>query len=210
MHKNVYLYVFDTMSDWEVGYICAELNSGRYFKKDRPAAKVITISVDNAPITTMGGINILPDLSVSEFDVENAGLLILPGGDTWMEAFHDPMLAKAEEALRAGVLVGAICGATMGIARKGMLNNIPHTSNDLEYLKMMCPEYTGEPQYRQEPAVISGNLITANGVAPLEFAVEILKALEVFSPQTLNAWYQLYKTQEPRYFYELMSSLEEQ
>lgn len=210
MHKNVYLYVFDTMADWEIGYICAELNSGRYFAKDKPIAKVITLSIDQAPVTTMGGINILPDLSVSEFEVENASLIILPGGDTWTDTIHDPMLEKIEEALRAGILVGAICGATVGLARIGMLNETKHTSNDLGYLKMSCPEYTGESHYQQEPAVTSGNLITANGVAPLEFAVEILKAMDVFSPQTLNAWSQLYRTHEPKYFYELMESLEEQ
>ncbi len=32
--RKVYMYVFDTMSDWEVGYLTAELNTGRYFKKD--------------------------------------------------------------------------------------------------------------------------------------------------------------------------------
>lgn len=210
MHKNVYLYVFDTMADWEIGFICAELNSGRYFAKGKPTSKVITISADTAPVTTMGGINILPDLSVSELDVENASLLILPGGDTWSDAVHDPMLAKTEEALQAGVLIGAICGATMGIARIGMLNDTKHTSNDLEYLKMTCPEYTGEALYQQEPAVTSGNLITASGIAPLEFAYQILKAMDVFSVKTLNAWYQLYKTREPKYFHELMSSMEEQ
>ena len=31
MNYTVYLYVFDTMSDWEIGYLTAELNSGRYY-----------------------------------------------------------------------------------------------------------------------------------------------------------------------------------
>ncbi|MGX1079590.1 hypothetical protein RKD51_000727 [Bacillus sp. SLBN-57] len=31
--KTVYLYAFHTMSDWEYGYLMAELNSGRYFKQ---------------------------------------------------------------------------------------------------------------------------------------------------------------------------------
>ena len=33
---NVYLYVMDTMADWEVGHITTELNSKRFFKKDAP------------------------------------------------------------------------------------------------------------------------------------------------------------------------------
>lgn len=39
MNNTVYLYVFDTMSDWEIGYLTAELNSGRYFKKGWPHQK---------------------------------------------------------------------------------------------------------------------------------------------------------------------------
>lgn len=33
MKSAVYLYVFDTMADWEISYLSAELNSGRYYKK---------------------------------------------------------------------------------------------------------------------------------------------------------------------------------
>ena len=29
-NRKVYMYVFDTMSDWEVAYLTAELNTGRY------------------------------------------------------------------------------------------------------------------------------------------------------------------------------------
>ena len=28
---NVYNYVLDTLADWELGYVTAELNSGQYF-----------------------------------------------------------------------------------------------------------------------------------------------------------------------------------
>lgn len=33
MNNTVYLYVFDTMADWEIGYVTAELKSGRYYKR---------------------------------------------------------------------------------------------------------------------------------------------------------------------------------
>ncbi|MBO1581716.1 glutamine amidotransferase, partial [Bacillus sp. XF8] len=44
--KKVYLYVFNTMSDWEYGYLIAELNSGRYFKKDLAPLKVVTVGAN--------------------------------------------------------------------------------------------------------------------------------------------------------------------
>ncbi|MNP25703.1 hypothetical protein D3C76_1185210 [compost metagenome] len=73
---------------------------------------------------------------------------------------------------------------------------------------MVCPSYTGEAYYKMESAVIDGTLVTSSGVAPQEFTVHLLKALDVWSPATVDAWYRLNKTHEGKYFYELMSSIQ--
>ncbi|QDQ02386.1 glutamine amidotransferase [Lysinibacillus fusiformis] len=208
MHrKKVYLYVFDTMSDWEVGYLIAELNSGRYFKKELAPLEVVAVGVDKNPVTTMGGLNILPSISMDKCMLESTDVLVLPGGNTWTEAIHEPILKKASKALKEGTVVAAICGATVGLAKTGLLDARRHTSNNLEYLKMICPHYLGEKYYEMEPAVTDGNLITASGIAPLEFAMHVLKLLDVFAPQTLHSWFNLNQTHETKYFFELMNSI---
>ncbi|MFC4100725.1 type 1 glutamine amidotransferase family protein [Paenibacillus xanthanilyticus] len=208
MKNTVYLYVFDTMADWEIGYLTAELNSGRYFKKGLAPSKIATVGMEKTPVTTMGGLKILPDIKLDECSFESTDALILPGGNTWTEAIHQPILKIAQRCLKEGILVAAICGATMGLAQAGLLNSRSHTSNDLEYLKMICPTYTGKEYYKMESVVTDGKLITASGIAPLEFSVHVLKALGVLSSQTLDAWYSLNKTQEPKHFYELMNSIQ--
>ena len=208
MKNTVYLYVFDTMADWEISYLSAEINSGRFYKKGVMPLKVVTVGIDKVPVTTMGGLKILPEIELNECRIEDAAALILPGGNTWTEAIHAPAIRMAEQYLEQGIVVGAICGATFALAMAGVLDQRAHTSNDLGYLKMVCPSYAGEQHYKQEPAVTDGSLITASGVAPLEFTLHILKSLEVFSPQTLDAWYNLYKTQEGKYFFELMNSIQ--
>lgn len=208
MNNTVYVYVFDTMADWEIGFVTAELNSGRYYKKGLASSKIVTVGMEKTPVTTMGGLKILPDMKLDECSFESTDTLILPGGDTWTESIHQPILKIAQRCLNEGILVAAICGATMGLAQTGLLNSRLHTSNDLEYLKMVCPTYMGEKYYKMESVVTDGKLITASGIAPLEFAVHVLKALGVFSSQTLDAWYSLNKTKEPKYFYELMNSIQ--
>lgn len=116
-------------------------------------------------------------------------------------------LEKVGDALKLGTTIAAICGATLGLANEGYLNSRKHTSNDLEYMKMVCPNYKGETLYEKEPAVSDKNLVTASGIAPLEFAVEVLKKLDVFAPDTLRSWYKLNKTQKPEYFFELMNTI---
>ncbi len=207
MNNIVYLYVFDTMADWEIGYLTAELNSGRFFKKGLAPSKIVTVGIEKTPVTTMGGLKILPDVNVEECSIENADALILPGGNTWTEKIHEPILAKAEQCLMKDVVLAAICGATVGLARKGLLESRWHTGNDLNYLKMICPDYAGEKYYKHETVVTDGKLITA-GIASLEFSLHVLRALDVFSEKTLDAWYNLYRSYEPRYFFELMNSIQ--
>ncbi|MCS1351348.1 type 1 glutamine amidotransferase family protein [Mechercharimyces sp. CAU 1602] len=206
--KQVYLYVFNTMSDWEYGYLIAELNSGRYFKKGVAPIKVLTVGATKEMVTTMGGLHIQPDMTVDECKLENKDLIILPGGNTWGESFHQPILEKVEEALELGTVVAAICGATEGLGKIGLLDSRKHTSNDLSYLKLVCPHYDGETYYEIEPVVSDKNLVTASGVAPLEFTREVLKILDVFTPDTLDSWYNLYKTQKSEYFFRLMDSIQ--
>ena len=141
---------------------------------------------------------------MDEVRAEETALLILPGGDTWLEPVHGAVRAKAVELLAAGVPVAAICGATLALADAGLLDDRAHTSNAPEFLRRFCPGYAGGRHYRDEAAVSDANVITAGGTAPLEFAVEILKRLDVFSVETLEAWYNLHKLKDPKYFYQLM------
>jgi putative intracellular protease/amidase len=205
--QKTFLYVFNTMSDWEYGYLMAELNSGRYFKKDATPINVMTVGGTTDVITSMGGLSIKPDMSLDECTLEREDLLILPGGTTWSEDIHQPILERTGLALEHGTIVAAICGAVEAVANMGYLDTRKHTSNNLEYTKMVCPHYKGEAFYELGPAVADGNLITASGIAPLEFAMEVLKKMDVFAPDTLHSWYHLNKTHEPQYFFQLMNSI---
>lgn len=204
-NRKVYMYVFDTMSDWEVGYLTAELNTGRYFKKGLEPLKVITVGIDKNPIMTMGGLKVIPDISIEECNIESKDVLILPGGDTWTSSIHEIILEKAKEALIQGSIVAAICGATLGLAKKGILDFRNHTSNDLDFIKMVIPNYSGEKYYKMEAVVNDENLVTASGIAPLEFTFQVLKILQVFKSESLNSWLNLYKTYDSKYFFELMN-----
>ncbi len=205
--ETVYLYVLDSMADWEPGFATAELNSGRFFRPGAQRLHVRTCAATREPVTSMGGLRILPDLAVEEIGREDAVLLLLPGGDTWLEPRHAPVLDTAREFLAAGVPVAAICGATLALAEAGLLDDRPHTSNAPEFLRQFCPGYAGGQFYQDAPAVTGGDLITASGMAPLEFAVEIFKRLDVFSTETLEAWRNLHSLREARYFYQLLRSV---
>ena len=53
---TIYVYVLDTLADWELGYVTAELNSGRFFKKGAQRVSLKTVSDSRKTVTTMGGL----------------------------------------------------------------------------------------------------------------------------------------------------------
>ena len=80
---TVYVYVMDTLADWEIGHVIAELHSGRFFKTDAPKVYVKTVGRTMEPIRTMGGLTVLPDCTVDDIAVDAQSVLLLPGGNTW-------------------------------------------------------------------------------------------------------------------------------
>jgi putative intracellular protease/amidase len=201
--QTIHLYVFNTLSDWEPGYAVAGINNPAF--QARPGSySVKTVGLMKEPVITLGGVTILPDMILDELEPPQSAMLILPGGVTWDEGKNTEAVVKAAAFLAANVPVAAICGATAGLARAGILDERRHTSNSQEYLK--ATGYQGEAFYENKPAVTDRNVITASGTAPLEFAYQIFKMLGVYNDETLEAWYGLFKTGDLSYFTNLVQA----
>ncbi len=200
--STVHLFVFDTMSDWEYGYLIAGINNPQ-FQKTPGRFKVKTVSLSDKPIATMGGLRVIPDLTLDKLRPSNSSMLILSGGTAWDMKKNAEAAQLAADFLAKGTPVAAICGATTGLARIGLLDDVPHTSNSKDYIA--ATGYKGAAFFRNKPAVKSGSLITASAMSPLEFAREVFSMLDVYSEVALSAWYSLYKTGDAKYFAALMN-----
>ena len=204
---TVYVYILDTLADWELGYVTSELNSGRFFKKDAQSISLKTVSCSKEPIRTMGGLTIVPDCLISDMVVSETNVLLLPGANTWSDQKHRAIVEKGSEFLSAGALLGAICGATAALANVGLLDNRPHTSNGVGFLEMVSPDYKGQSLYIDKPSVADHNLITAGSTGGLLWAKQIIEHLGVFQSNTVEAWYKYFSTGKPEYFFALMQTL---
>jgi putative intracellular protease/amidase len=122
---------------------------------------------------------------------EDAALLVLPGADLW-DAGDDlaPFARAARAFLDAGVPVAAICGATLGLAREGLLDDRDHTSAVSFYLA--ASGYAGGERYVEADAVTDRGLVTAGPTEPVAFAREVLALLGVYEGEVLDAWYRLF------------------
>lgn len=204
---TIYVYILDTLADWELGHVTAELKSGRFFKEDAPAVSLKTVSYSKDPVRTMGGMTIVPDCLIDDIAVSEKSMLLLPGADTWNDPKHGAITEKASKLLSSGATVCAICGATAALANYGLLDKCSHTSNGPGFLEMVSPDYKGQSFYIDEPSVSDNNLITASSTGALLWAKQIIEHLGVFRSDTLQSWYEYFKTGEAEYFFALMQSL---
>ena len=201
--STVHLFVFDTMSDWEYGYLVAGINNPQ-FQKTPGHFEVKTVALSDQTVVSIGGLRVTPDLTLAALQPVDSAMLVLPGGMAWDQKKNSEAAMLAAEFLRAGVPVAAICGATAGLARAGVLDAVAHTSNSKEYIAQTG--YQGLDHYRDQPAVVAGKLITASAMSPVDFAKEAFALLDVYTGPVLDAWYKLFKTGEAKYFAELMQA----
>ena len=200
---TVFLYVFDRLADWEIGFATAHLNrfDGQFL---RSRYRVRTVGESRDPIVTMGGLRVRPDSALDEVESNATALLILPGGLGWDDGGHQAALALAGRLLAARVPVAGICGATAGLARAGFLDARAHTSNHPGYLQ--ATGYAGAAHYRDQRAVTDQGVITAGATGALAFAREIFRILALYPPDVIDAWHGLYETGEARYIGPLMAA----
>lgn len=191
MKKQVIFVILEQYADWEYAFLATALQS-RIRDKTSPY-EVKTLSADGKPVKSIGGFTTVPDYSADTCPSDYAGI-VLVGGMSWRTEEAKKIAPLVKAVYESGKTVGAICDATVFLGMNGLLNDRKHTSNTLEDLQEGAGEkYTNSDNYVHEQAVRDGNLTTANGTGYLEFAREVMLALEAYTPQYIEENYQFFK-----------------
>jgi putative intracellular protease/amidase len=186
MKKKVYLFVFDDFADWEPSFVTPEINKSEHYM-------IESVGLTKKPVKSMGGLTILPDITIDEIGWQQAAMLILPGSDRWAAKELREVNPLVESFRKKDLPIAAICAATTYLADIGFFHDVVHTSNSKEWLQYVVPGYKGSELYKEELAVTDKNIISANGVGPIEFAREILAKLKIYNESDLDKWFQLFK-----------------
>jgi putative intracellular protease/amidase len=185
--KAVYLFVFDGFADWEPAHALPELRRHGHYS-------IETVGLTSEPVTSMGGMRVLPSKALADVDPAQVAVFILPGGDRWQSEPIEPELEGFLKKLDAGATpIAGICAASLVMPKLGLLRGRRHTSNGLSYLKQYVPAYADEANYVDVPAVRDGGLITASGLADVEFARELFEELDVLKPEQRAMWAKLFR-----------------
>jgi putative intracellular protease/amidase len=190
--RTAYVAVYETLADWEIGHLVVELRTGRF---TGVPWTVVTVGESLEPVVTMGGMRVVPDVTIADVEPDAGDLLVLAGSGQWDNGGGDAFAKLAARFLEASVPVAAICGATAGLARAGLLDERKHTSAAKEYLQ--ATGYGGVGNYLDERAVVGGDLITAGPDSPVQFARAVLQRLELADEQKLDAYEGVFHRADP-------------
>lgn len=186
MSDTAYMLVLEGFADWEASLAASEINrSLRY--------RVVTVGLSRQPVRSMGGLCVQPDVSLDELELQRACVLLLPGGTSWEGGQAAEITDLIRAADRAGVPIAALCGATIGLARAGVLDARRHTSNMTGYLDSFAPDYAGKDLYVDAPSVRDGHVITASGMGSVEFAYEVICLLDLYDEPDRQDWLTMFR-----------------
>lgn len=192
--SNEILYILlPDFASHEMVYLMEAISSDEQQLKPAPKYVNKIVAPTMEPVTAIGGYKIIPDYSFETMPKEYAALLLI-GGFGWLTPVAEKVTPIVSQAMESGKIVGAICNAASFLAKQGFLNNVAHTGNDIDQLKLWGGEnYTNAAMYRHEQAVADRNIVTANGSAALEFTKEVLSLLKNDTPERIEMYYQFNK-----------------
>lgn len=177
----------------EAVYLSQAIASDDYALKENPKYINKVVAPTLEPVKSIGGFLTIPDYSFDTIPEDYAALVLI-GGFGWISDIAEKVAPIVSMALERGKIVGAICNAASFMAKHGFLNNVRHTGNGREQLKLWGGNhYTNADNYVNVQAIADRNIVTANGSATLEFAKGLLLLLKNDTPEHIEMYYKFNK-----------------
>src|SRR5919197_4081842 len=104
--RTAHLTLYPGLAEMEVGHLLAELHTGRF---TGTSFEFVTVAESSDPITSMGGIRMVPDASLADLEPADSDLLILPGAEMWDTGGGGGFAPGAGRVLDPGAPVPALC-----------------------------------------------------------------------------------------------------
>jgi putative intracellular protease/amidase len=169
--KTIHVLLAPDYADWEASLVLCELRRlGGY--------RIAVVSLDTAPLSSLGGLSLKPDIELSRLNLLHSALLLIPGSEHWLRRERPDLTRLLRQAVSMGLPLAASGSAVTLLARAAILEDRRHTASSLEELRRYAPEYKGEAFFcKAERAVNDAQVVTASGFAPVEFALAVFEQM---------------------------------
>lgn len=171
---KILCYIYEGMADFEISLLLHRLrNTGK--------KEIVSISENIGLLTAQSGLHYMPDARIEEItDITDCEALILPGGPINNE--QNAICKLALDMLEQNKLVAAICFAPQFLGRAGILDYYQYTTScsEQKIQQLGCKDPFNRGNFLQQRTVTDRNLITAQGYAFVDFAMEVCRYLNIF------------------------------
>jgi 4-methyl-5(b-hydroxyethyl)-thiazole monophosphate biosynthesis len=145
------------------------------------STKVITCGLRDKLICT-GGLTVIPELLVSEVDVNEFDALAIPGGyeskGFYEDAYNDEFLSIIQKFNLAGKIIATVCVGALPLGKSGVLCGRKGTTYHLNHGYRQQQLASFGVNVVNQSIVIDGNIITCSSPAPaLDVAFKLLEIL---------------------------------
>lgn len=188
---KIALFIFDNMTDYEITFIT-------HLLKVDAGKEVITISYEDKIIKSASGLLYKSNKLVKDVIDDDIDGLIISGG--WFGEIRSELVKLIQKLNSQNKLLAGICGAgTFFLAVSGILNNVSYTTPITSWTEKHSNVFGNidpfpRENYVLERVVVDKNIITAQGTAFIDFAVEICNWFDLFeSQEEKNTFTNLFK-----------------
>lgn len=178
--RKIGVFVFNEMTDFEVTF-------ATHLLKTEGGFEIVTLSYDEDVVKGKTGFSYKPTTLISEISSKELDGLIIPGG--FYGDFRESLMGLIKDLNSEEKLLAGICGAgTVALAKANVLENKLYTTPATPWGDKHREVFGGEDPFNRnnfllKRTVKDGNIITAQGVAFMDFALEICHLLGIFKTE---------------------------
>ncbi|AZF42521.1 ThiJ/PfpI family protein [Pseudomonas sp. R1-43-08] len=155
-------------ADWEYAFIAG--TASPFYGID-----VRFFAPTTGQFRSQGGLAVTVDSSLQQCLDWKPDVVVVIGGMVWDSAEAPDIRDFLHASRSSGATIAGICGGTLALARAGLLDTVPHTSNSADFLQSAV-SYEGCTLYRSSSiAVMADRIITAPGTAPVSFTCAVFE-----------------------------------
>lgn len=167
--EKVLVFIYEDMADFEITFVTHLLGADG-------GKEIVTIAYEDKLIKSKSGIIYKPARLIKDVLEEEVEGLIIPGG--WNGEIRPELIELIQSINAKGKLLAAICAGPRFLAKAGVLDNVKYTTSVTEWTEKHVEQFEeSDPFPREnfvsERVIRDGNIITAQGMAFVDFATEV-------------------------------------
>ncbi|KAB3538570.1 thiamine biosynthesis protein ThiJ [Alkaliphilus pronyensis] len=176
--KKILVFIYDDMADFEITFLTHLLGTNT-------EKEIIPVAFEDKIIKSRCGMLYKPLMLVKDILVndEIEGLIITGG---WNGEIRVELMDLIKELNDRNKLLAAICAGPRFLAKAGVLKDKKYTTSIIEWTDEHKAQFNEDDpfprnNFENKRALTDRNIITAQGVAFIDFAVEVCEWFSLFN-----------------------------